>query len=127
MSPYQSYSLLRGSFRSVFPCLYSCFSSYSSGYFPGHDFRILHLVLLHSPGVCPGPCLSPCPLEPVTCLCLYPCPMSLSNTVRDITRNVAWKTRHYTRNISCKISFSSTFPVISRKFGLRFGQCSFSS
>ena len=28
-----------------------------------------------------------------------------------------------TRNISCSISLSSTFRVISRKFGLLFGQC----
>ena len=42
---------------------------------------------------------------------------------RDITWNVAGKTWYTTRNISCSIMFSSTFHVISRKFGLLFGQC----
>ena len=31
--------------------------------------------------------------------------------------------RDTTQNISCSISFPSIFPVISRKFGLLFGQC----
>ena len=38
-----------------------------------------------------------------------------------VTRNVAGKTRYTKRNISCSISFSCTFRVISRKFGLSFG------
>ena len=39
------------------------------------------------------------------------------STFRVITLNVAAK-RDTTRNISCSIMFSSTFHVISRKFGL---------
>ena len=40
----------------------------------------------------------------------------------DITQNVSGK-RVTSRNISCSIWFSSTFPDISRKFWLPFGQC----
>ena len=72
-------------------------------------------------------CVGPCQWANIRAGCRFPHPppptLSQRESIfRTIAGNLAGK-RDTTRNFLCSISFSSTFHVITRKFGLLFGQC----